>query len=383
MKKTFFMAVFCLAQLTSNAQLVVDSLGKVGIGTETPGNVLHINRRDSSIVGKMPAAVHIFSKLGLSKPAHIGLDSRVKGSAQVSCAVLASADSVYSNAAIGVFGSGSTIGSTGSSAGVYGSTYMPYFGNGTSLFLSYPGHYAGYFNGTVRVTGSTYSNAYLTPSGSRAMYSANVNYLSGSNSGRVTDKLQSLEAIQFEREQIVPQTAKSASASSQEKDQMELSPIQYGLSVEQLKDVFPELVYEDAYGNVSVNYVEMIPLLVQSIKELSAEVAALKGEPRKQAKAVSTGIEADLETSAVSMGQNRPNPFSESTSIELNIPESAGAAMLCIYDLSGKQIKSQDITSRGKTSVTVSSAGLVPGMYIYSLIVDGQVSVTKRMVVTE
>lgn len=37
-------------------------------------------------------------------------------------------------------------------------------------------------------------------------------------------------------------------------------------------------MHEDGNGNVNVNYVELIPLLVQTIKELSKEVDLLKGE---------------------------------------------------------------------------------------------------------
>ncbi|NPD93044.1 T9SS type A sorting domain-containing protein, partial [Xylanibacter muris] len=78
-----------------------------------------------------------------------------------------------------------------------------------------------------------------------------------------------------------------------------------------------------------------------------------------------------------------PNPFVTSTDIKVNIPTSANTAMLNIYDLSGKQIKSIQVNERGEHSIYVTSESLAPGMYIYSLIIDGKLIDTKRMVVTQ
>ena len=164
-----------------------------------------------------------------------------------------------------------------------------------------------------------------------------------------------------------------------------LSPVQYGLDANQLKAVYPELVYEDANGNVSINYVEMVPLLVQSINELKAELAELKGTSAKKekAKTETTGIEDNVsDIDMVRMDQNKPNPFSESTVISLNIPAETQTASIIIYDMSGKQVQSIAVTERGKTDITVYARDLSAGMYIYALVVDGKVEVTRRMIVS-
>lgn len=75
----------------------------------------------------------------------------------------------------------------------------------------------------------------------------------------------------------------------------------YGLSVEQLENEFPELVIEDKFGKKYINYVEMVPLLVQSIKELSTEVTMLKQQlgiekTSKKAKQQTTTIEKTRST---------------------------------------------------------------------------------------
>ena len=160
----------------------------------------------------------------------------------------------------------------------------------------------------------------------------------------------------------------------------------YGLDAEQLSEVYPDLVYENEDGTKSINYVEMVPLLVQAIKELSSELAELKGTSSKKVKGKkeTTAIEeSTAEVDMVRMDQNKPNPFSESTVITLNIPKDTKTATILIYDLSGKQVKSIPVSERGKTDITVYASDLTAGMYIYNLVVVGQVKVTRRMIVSE
>lgn len=85
----------------------------------------------------------------------------------------------------------------------------------------------------------------------------------------------------------------------------------------------------------------------------------------------------------LSLSQNNPNPFSTSTSIEVSMPEQIKTAVLFIYDMSGKQIKRIDITERGSSCIPVTSEGLSEGMYLYSLIADGKVVGTKKMILVK
>ena len=80
---------------------------------------------------------------------------------------------------------------------------------------------------------------------------------------------------------------------------------------------------------------------------------------------------------------NIPNPFKEQTTISFFIPEASSRASIHIYNLQGKQIKQLNIESRGNGSVTINGYELTPGMYMYSLIVDGQEVDTKKMILTE
>ena len=80
------------------------------------------------------------------------------------------------------------------------------------------------------------------------------------------------------------------------------------------------------------------------------------------------------------LGQNQPNPFAEQTIITYNIPQTANAAQILFYDVNGKQINSVAITSKGAGQLNVYANDLSNGMYSYTLIVDGQIIDTKKMV---
>ena len=50
---------------------------------------------------------------------------------------------------------------------------------------------------------------------------------------------------------------------------------EYGLIAQEVQKEFPEMVYEED-GYLSVDYIQMIPVLVESIKELKSELDTLK-----------------------------------------------------------------------------------------------------------
>lgn len=296
------------------------------------------------------------------------------------------------------------------------SAYTPYassgiYGSSTTVDnYTYSGIYAGYFNGDVRVTGTLYG-ALLTPS----LNSGNTSESGGLSERSITDvyeesvsdKLQQVQLLQFTT------NSKAKSASEQqvytisypedrdatqltEEDfkkmieehqndapvQTKMADIRYGLAADQLKAVYPELVYEDKDGNVSINYMEMIPLLVQALNEQQARIDALEGKSEPARKSKAAGVEAE-DADILAMSQNVPNPFTESTEIQLNIPQSVKTAAVFFYDMTGKQVDKRIITERGATTLSVSGTDLTEGMYLYSLIADGKVISTKKMFLTK
>lgn len=83
---------------------------------------------------------------------------------------------------------------------------------------------------------------------------------------------------------------------------------------------------------------------------------------------------------AIVLDQNLPNPFAESTQINFIIPDDVLNAKLLFYDMSGRIINEVNINERGNGTLTVYGENLEKGIYTYSLIADGKLIATKKMV---
>ncbi len=408
MKKTFILTIlmaFCA--IYAQAQVEIDSLGRVSILPAVNGwkptlkignstnygagvNIKNVGRHYNLEVTRTlndTASVGILVNMDNSYNKTTALHCSAQGGSNVSPYVYGVSTDVYGGIkTIGVFGKAFNYGSGSniSAVGVYGTSQ-----NISEASIAYPGHYGGYFNGNVRVVSGSIYGTLVTPatiSGGGSTQGVSVITSDRDGGEGVTGKLAQVQAIQFLRDK----RDIGDDLTDEERKEKELEPrpstIQYGLAADQLKAVYPELVYEDKEGNVSINYIEIIPLLVQSINELSSELAELKGTSNKKSKAKTqtTAIEdAADDMDQVRMDQNKPNPFSESTVIKLNIPKDTKTANIYIYDFSGKPVQSVPVTERGETDITVYASDLSAGMYIYSLVTDGQVKLTRRMMVTE
>jgi hypothetical protein len=78
--------------------------------------------------------------------------------------------------------------------------------------------------------------------------------------------------------------------------------------------------------------------------------------------------------------QNTPNPFAEQTTITYNVPAKYKFAQIIFKTIEGKIIRTVDITTKGQGQLNVFANDLSAGLYLYTLIVDGQVIDNKKMV---
>ena len=162
-------------------------------------------------------------------------------------------------------------GTTSYGAGIYGDI-------NSFTEVSVPGRYAGYFNGQTRVNGDFYANSVNTTSDARLK--SNIKKVDPEILGRFQD----LRPIQFtwnpaERPNISDTTSVNRTYLSEDTDYKRLH---YGFLAQDIQSIFPDLVREDGDGYLSVNYIELIPLLVKAVQELSAEVEDLKDAATKQ-----------------------------------------------------------------------------------------------------
>ncbi|MFN3341430.1 MAG: tail fiber domain-containing protein [Flavobacteriales bacterium] len=115
-------------------------------------------------------------------------------------------------------------------------------------------------------------------------------------------------------------------------------------------------------------------LITECCKNRSMENSSEKPEWKN-----ATNIELSDAPSIV-LDQNVPNPFAEQTTISFMLPETVKKAQLLFYNAEGKLIRALDLTQRGKGQINVFANDLSSGIYTYTLIADGEIVATKKMV---
>jgi len=158
---------------------------------------------------------------------------------------------------------------------------------------------------------------------------------------------------------------------------------QYGFLAQDVREVYPELVYEDENGMLSIDYTGFIPLLVDAVQGLREKVREQEKTIETLKNAPKDGAPVEDGAVVASLSQNRPNPFRTTTVISCVVPEGVSDAFLCVYDLNGNQKLRRDITTRGNVDITIDGNTLNAGMYIYTLIADGLEVDSKRMILTD
>lgn len=155
-----------------------------------------------------------------------------------------------------------------------------------------------------------------------------------------------------------------------------------GFLAQNLLEVYPELVTDrEDIGHYTVNYIGMIPILLSAIKEQQVLIEELQRNVNKGV--VNTGINNNSDINSNLLFQNNPNPFNEETVIKFNLSENSTNVSINIYDLNGKQIKKYSIQDTNQKSIKIYSSDLYPGIFYYSLIVDGKDVDTKKLILTE
>ena len=383
MKKSFSFLIIWLSAIICSAQIRVDSTGNVAIGDTLSSNVkFFVNTSGARGTG-------IYSLIESTRPEVIAVFGEVNGAIDTQIAVMGRASSYLSNtgSSIGVLGIAGNR-KSGYNYGVFGRLDGNLNGTGvfgTASASSLPqirGKYAGYFYGNVHVTGTLTTGVTTTMSDAR--YKSNIQPVNTAALAKISAlnpvqyTMLSGEAIALANTEPTDTTSTMTMTTSEE-NLAKANQIHYGLLAQEVKELYPELVHEDSAGVMSINYIEIIPLLIQAVQDLSEQVSMLSSSSstvRKQApkQESNTAIAAALH-------QNAPNPFTEETVISYVVPTEAQQASIYIYNMIGEQLNQYDITAFGEGYITISANELYAGTFLYSLVVDGKLIDTKQMII--
>lgn len=176
----------------------------------------------------------------------------------------------------------------------------------------------------------------------------------------------------------------------------------YGFIAQEAQKVMPELAVTTNDGVMAVDYDGFVPLLVQGFKEQQGVIE----EQRKQLQATEEKLQKlyDLlginqENAAPALVkqdvvdnnpdfpntrllQNRPNPSNGSTVIEYSLNDN-GTALITVTDMAGNTRKTFSGLAKGSNRLTINAGELAPGIYNYTLTIDGKIAGSRKMVIVK
>ncbi len=282
-----------------------------------------------------------------------------------------------------------------------------------------PNSYAGYFDGNVNINGTaTCSSGQWT---SDKQFKTNID--------SITNALGIIKQMQPKTFNFDTANVYGMNFSSQK---------QYGLIAQQVETVLPELISNmnksadlDSAGNVihqaitykTLNYNAFIAILMKGIQEQQKTIDSLRAITNLTSKttkqdSINAAVQNQLtqlsnsinaccnapklpiigllkslsdsssnqtnvnlnNSQTIVLAQNVPNPFAEQTTINYFLPDNIVKAQMLFYDAKGMLINSVDLIQKGKGSLNVFAQDLTNGIYTYTLVVDGNIIETKKMV---
>jgi len=345
-------------RLKANGKMV---LGKLELVSNYLAEIDTSDNQD--IIGGMLIEVKNISPL----TTRVGLQSIVSGPASASGINPAATGA---SSSIGLLGTGNGTGSTIDVLGISNGTNFANSRWGVCGVSSSGSNFAGYFAGNLFASGSITS--------SDEKLKTTIEQENG------LQKLMQLKPVSFYYN-------KAAVA-----DLNMPESYQHGFLAQDMEKVFPEMVVEvkapvfktdgatDAYTVdrtepfKGINYTSIISVLTKSVQENQQMIESLSQKIDQLQTANKT---AAASNNGYALSQNVPNPFTSNTIINYQLPPNSSNAIIGVFDLTGKMLLQYNLAKAGN-QINISGSTLAAGIYIYSLIVNGNEVVGKKMVLT-
>jgi hypothetical protein len=175
-----------------------------------------------------------------------------------------------------------------------------------------------------------------------------------------------------------------------------------GFIAQEAMKVVPELAVTTNDGMMAVDYDGFIPLLVEGMKEQQMiietqqkqiddtkqqlqklyDALGINPETTTPAATAQNIVDANPEFPNTRLMQNKPNPSNGNTVIEYTLNDN-GTALLTIVDLAGNARKTFNNLQKGSNRVIINGGDLAPGIYTYTLTINGKVAGSRKMVIAK
>ncbi len=154
-----------------------------------------------------------------------------------------------------------------------------------------------------------------------------------------------------------------------------------GVIAQEVEKAVPEVVRMMPDGTLGVEYYSMIGLIIEAIKEQQNLIGNYFQSPAASLKNNET-IDSSENEKGNLLYQNFPNPFNKSTVIKYKLSSTGQKSSIMIFDMQGTLLVTyKELDPTGE--ITILGYQFKPGMYLYSLIVNGKEIDTKRMILTD
>ncbi len=184
-----------------------------------------------------------------------------------------------------------------------------------------------------------------------------------------------LGLIAQEVEQVIPEIVKTHDVDMNAEGRLERKPVSiWGINYSLLSVVLIKAIQEQN---------DQLTDLQQRVEDLEKKLDVLN-DTRIQTNGTPSVQNALLQGEDLfRLDQNVPNPFGNETEVHYFLSNEIQSAELHITDLSGQLLKRMNISDRGEGSASIHTADLPNGHYQYSLIINGKIAGTKRMVIAK
>jgi trimeric autotransporter adhesin len=154
----------------------------------------------------------------------------------------------------------------------------------------------------------------------------------------------------------------------------------------------PKYANQSFYG---LRYGDFVVPLVKAVQELSLssnqkdstinslqeKVDSMQTQINEiRAMLLSKNQSSGLSIPGATLDQNVPNPISNSTTIAYGLPQGTSSAQMQISDMTGKILQTISLSGVGRNTLTLDTSSYASGTYCYSLLINGQLAGTKKMV---
>lgn len=166
-----------------------------------------------------------------------------------------------------------------------------------------------------------------------------------------------------------------------------------GFIAQDVETVLPHVVYnqellndkEEKITRKSINYIEIIPYLVEAIKEQNNQITTLRDQVDCLMEEIECGFEKQnkqlLQFSNTKIISISPNPSKDTIAISINVEKGIDKASLQVFDLAGKLLSSLNVNDRGNDiSKTFQKDNFGAGVYIVSLMINGKSIDSKKFI---